>query len=61
MAHWLDENNVNPLAQIQVVDNKALVVRAVNTKVNNSRNNGSELIEPIDLTQTESLGELRLF
>ncbi len=61
VAHWLDEKNVNPLAQIQVVDNEALVVCAVNTKVNSSRNNGSELIEPIDLTQTESLGELKLF
>ena len=61
VSHWLDEKNVNPLAQIQVVDNEALVVCAVNTKVNSSRNNGSELIEPIDLTQTESLGELKLF
>ena len=61
VSHWLDEKNVNPLAQIQVVDNEALVVCAVNTKVNSSRNNGSELIEPIDLTLTESLGELKLF
>ena len=61
VANWLDVKNVNPLAQIEVVDNEALVVCAVNTKVNNSRNNGSELIEPIDLTQTESLGELKLF
>jgi len=61
VSHWLDINNVNPLAQMQVVDNEALVVCAVNTKVNNSRNNGSELIEPIDLTETESLGELKLF
>ena len=61
VANWLDDKNINPLAQIQVVDNDALVVCAVNTKVNSSRNNGSELIEPIDLTQTESLGELKLF
>ena len=61
VSHWLDEKNINPLAQIQVVDNEALVVCAVNTKVNSSRNNGSELIEPINLTQTESLGELKLF
>ena len=61
VANWLDEKNFNPLSQIQVVDNDALVVCAVNTKVNSSRNNGSELIEPIDLTQTESLGELKLF
>ena len=61
VANWLDDKNINPLAQIQVVDNDALVVCAVSTKVNSSRNNGSDLIEPIDLTQTESLGELKLF
>ena len=61
VANWLDDQNINPLAQIQVVDNDALVVCAVSTKVNSSRNNGSDLIEPIDLTQTESLGELKLF
>ena len=61
VANWLDDKNINPLAQIQVVDNDALLVCAVSTKVNSSRNNGSELIEPIDLTQTESLGELKLF
>ena len=61
VANWLDEKNINPLAQIQVVDNDALLVCAVSTKVNSSRNNGSDLIEPIDLTQTESLGELKLF
>ena len=61
VANWLDDKNINPLAQIQVVDNDALVVCAVSTKVNSSRNSGSELIEPIDLTQTESWGELKLF
>ena len=61
VANWLDDKNINPLAQIQVVDNDALLVCAVSTKVNSSRNNGSDLIEPIDLTQTESLGELKLF
>ena len=61
VANWLDDKNINPLAQIQVVDTDALVVCAVSTKVNNSRNNGSDLIEPIDLTKTESLGELKLF
>jgi putative SOS response-associated peptidase YedK len=61
VADWLDDKNINPLAQIQVVDNDALRVCAVSTKVNSSRNNGNELIEPIDLTQTESLGELKLF
>ena len=58
---WLDQNNVDPLAHIQVVDNEALVVCAVSTKVNNSRNNGSELIEPIMLTQPEPVEELKLF
>jgi len=61
VSQWLDKQNVNPLAQIRIVDNDALVVCAVSTKVNSSRNNGSELIEPIDLTQTEAMGELRLF
>jgi putative SOS response-associated peptidase YedK len=61
VANWLDDKNINPLAQIQVVDNDALLVCAVSTKVNSSRNNGSDLIEPIDLTQSESLGELKLF
>lgn len=61
VANWLADKNINPLAQIQVVDDDALVVCAVSTKVNSSRNNGSDLIEPINLTQTESLGELKLF
>jgi putative SOS response-associated peptidase YedK len=58
---WLDQNNVDPLAHIQVVDNEALVVCAVSTKVNNARNNGSELIEPIMLTQPQPVEELKLF
>ena len=61
VSQWLDKKNINPLVQIQSVDNDALVVCAVSTKVNSSRNNGSELIEPIDLTQTDAVGELRLF
>lgn len=61
VSQWLDIHNVNPLDQIRIVDNDALVVCAVSTKVNSSRNNGSELIEPIDLAQTEAAGELRLF
>ena len=58
---WLDQNNVDPLAHIQAVDNEALVVCAVSTRVNNSRNNGSELIDPIDLTQAQPVDELKLF
>ena len=61
MSLWLDQNNVDPLAHIQVVDNEALVVCAVSTKVNNSRNNGSELIDPIDLMQAQPVDELKLF
>ena len=61
VANWLEEKNNKPLAQIQVVDNDALVVCAVNTKVNNSRNNGSELIDPIDLTPAQPVDELKLF
>ena len=58
---WLKPNNQSPLIDLAAIPNGALVACAVSTKVNSSRNNGSELIEPIDLTQTESLGELRLF
>jgi putative SOS response-associated peptidase YedK len=61
VAHWLDEKNINPLALIGDVDNEALVVCAVSTKVNSSRNNGSELIEPIVLTQRQPVDELKLF
>ena len=61
VANWLEEKNNKPLAQIQVVDNDALVVCAVSTKVNNSRNNGSELIDPIDLTPAQPVDELKLF
>ena len=61
VSQWLDIHNVNPLDQIRIVDNDALVVCAVSTKVNSSSNNGSELIKPIDLAQTEAAGELRLF
>ena len=61
VANWLEEKNIKPLAQIQVVDNDALVVCAVSTKVNNSRNNGSELIDPIDLTPAQPVDELKLF
>ena len=61
IANWLEEKNNKPLAQIQVVDNDALVVCAVSTKVNNSRNNGSELIDPIDLTPAQPVDELKLF
>jgi putative SOS response-associated peptidase YedK len=46
---------------LEVVPNDALVVCAVSTKVNSSRNNGSELIEPIVLAMSEPDDELKLF
>jgi putative SOS response-associated peptidase YedK len=58
---WLDQNNVDPLVHIQAADNEALVVCAVSTRANNSRNNGSELIDPIDLAQAQPVDELKLF
>ena len=61
VSRWLDQNNVDPLANIRVVDNEALVVCVVATKVNNSRNNGSKLIEPIMLTHPQQVDELKLF
>ena len=58
---WLDAKNQNPLEKLEVVPNDALVVCAVSTKVNSSRNNGSELIEPIVLAHSEPVEELKLF
>ena len=59
--NWLDVNTQSPLVELEAVPNDALVVCAVSTKVNSSRNNGSELIEPVVLTQTEPVDELKLF
>jgi putative SOS response-associated peptidase YedK len=59
--NWLDVNTQSPLGELEAVPNDALVVCAVSTKVNSSRNNGSELIEPVVLTQTEPVDELKLF
>ena len=59
--NWLDANIQSPLDALEAVPNDALVVRAVSTKVNSSRNNGSELIEPIVLMKTEPVDELKLF
>ena len=59
--NWLDANIQSPLDELEAVPNDALVVRAVSTKVNSSRNNGSELIEPIVLMKTEPVDELKLF
>jgi len=58
---WLDEGTQRPLEDLEVVPNDALVVCPVSTKVNSSRNNGSELIDPIDLTQAQPVDELKLF
>ena len=59
VAQWLDTTNVDPLSRIEKVDDDALVVWPVSTKVNISRNSGTDLIEPVQLTG--SLDELRLF
>jgi len=59
--NWLDTDNQSPLLDLDLVPNDALVVCAVSTKVNSSRNNGSDLIEPIALTQNQPLDELKLF
>jgi putative SOS response-associated peptidase YedK len=61
VENWLDENTQNALSELEIIPNDALVVCAVSTKVNSSRNNGSELIEPIVLTKTEPVDELKLF
>ena len=61
VENWLDADIRNPLGGLEVIPNDALVVCAVSTKVNSSRNNGSELIEPIVLTKSEPVDELKLF
>jgi putative SOS response-associated peptidase YedK len=61
VENWLDADIRNPLGELDVIPNDALVVCAVSTKVNSSRNNGSELIEPIVLTKSEPVDELKLF
>jgi|694.fasta_scaffold138237_3 putative SOS response-associated peptidase YedK len=58
---WLDAGTQSPLGELELVPNDALVVCAVSTKVNSSRNNGSELIKPIVLTKFEPVDELKLF
>ena len=58
---WLDKNTQNALSELEIIPNDALVVCAVSTKVNSSRNDGSELIEPIVLIKTEPVDELKLF
>ena len=59
--NWLDVKNQSPLDKLEVVPNDALVVCAVSTRVNNWRNNGSGLIEPIVLANVETVDELKLF
>jgi putative SOS response-associated peptidase YedK len=61
VENWLDESNQSALGELEVVPNDALVVCAVSTKVNSSRNNGSELIAPIVLAVSEPVDELKLF
>ena len=59
--NWLDANSQSPINELEAVPNDALVVCAVSTKVNSSRNNGSDLIAPIVLMKTEPVDELKLF
>jgi putative SOS response-associated peptidase YedK len=61
VENWLDASNQGPLGQLEEVPNDALVVCAVSTKVNSSRNNGSDLIDPIVLAKSEPVEELKLF
>ena len=61
VENWLDASSQRPIAELEVVPNDALVVCAVSTKVNSSRNNGSELIDPIVLAVSEPVDELKLF
>jgi putative SOS response-associated peptidase YedK len=61
VENWLDASTQTPLGELENTPNDALVVRAVSTKVNSSRNNGSELIEPIVLAKSEPATELKLF
>ena len=59
--NWLDVKNQSPLDKLEEVPNDVLVVCAVSTRVNNSRNNGSGLIEPVVLAHVETVDELKLF
>jgi putative SOS response-associated peptidase YedK len=61
VENWLDASSQRPIAELEAVPNDALVVCAVSTKVNSSRNNGSELIDPIVLAVSEPVDELKLF
>jgi putative SOS response-associated peptidase YedK len=61
VENWLDPSSQSPIGELEVVPNDALVVCAVSTKVNSSRNNGSELIDPIVLAVSEQVDELKLF
>lgn len=58
---WLDHATSDPLGQLTAVAPEALAMHAVSTKVNNSRNNGRDLIAPSESASTDSEEELRLF
>ena len=61
VENWLDPSSQSPIGELVVAPNDALIVCAVSTKVNSSRNNGSELIDPIVLAVSEPDEELKLF
>ena len=65
---WLNHATREPLSHLVEIEDDALEVCAVSTKVNSSRNSGAELIDPIDLNDAsngkrnaEHNDELRLF
>lgn len=61
---WLSMGTKEPLSQLVEIEDEALMVCAVSTRVNSSRNSGAELIDPIDLNEFsigERSEELRLF
>jgi len=58
---WLSADLQEPLMTLLPIENDALQVWPVSTKVNNARNNGQDLIEPIAIDIIEPEDELRLF
>jgi putative SOS response-associated peptidase YedK len=51
---WLDLGTRDPLSRLAEIDDDALTVCAVSTRVNSSRNGGAELIDPIDLNDLDN-------
>lgn len=51
---WLDLGTSEPLSRLLDIDDDALTMCAVSTRVNSSRNGGAELIDPIDLNDLDN-------